>query len=89
MDSATLIQSVLQGISLAVVCDVVRDFLVLRGNKINLEKLSKYDGCVVKDLLLPDSSDIEKLKKSIDSEILKQFLLHFYKLELYSPYYIF
>lgn len=84
MNSATLIQSVLQGISLAVVCDVVRDFLVLRGNKINLEKLSKYDGCVVKDLLLPDSSDIEKLKKSIDSEILKQFLSYLDKLKDYT-----
>ena len=38
MDSATLIQSVLQGISLAVVCDVVRDFLVLSSL---IEKLKK------------------------------------------------
>ena len=56
----------------------------MRGNKINLEKLSKYDGCVVKDLLLPDSSDIEKLKKSIDSEILKQFLSYLDKLKDYT-----
>ena len=84
MDSATLIQGLLQSISFLFVYNVATDFIALRGSKIRLEKLSKYDGCILKNLLLPDCSDIEKLKKSIDSEILKQFLSYLDKLKDYT-----
>ena len=84
MNSATLIQGLLQSISFLFVYNVATDFFVLRGSKIDLEKLSKYDGFVVKDLSLSDCFDIEELKQSIDSEKLKQFLFYLEKLKDYT-----
>ena len=43
MDSATLIQGLLQSISFLFVYNVATDFIALRGSKIRLEKLSKYE----------------------------------------------
>ena len=84
MDSANLIQGLLQSISFLFVYNVTRDFFVLRNSKIVLEKLSKYNGRVVKDLLLPDCSNLEELKKNLNNEKLKQFILYLNKLENYT-----
>ena len=66
-----------------IVFDIAQDSLLVL-SKISLKIYSKYNGCIVKNLALPNCFNVDELKKNIDNEKLKQFILYLDKLRNYT-----
>ena len=76
--------SLLNGVETILVLNIAQDLIGLVLHGITIKKISKYNGCIVKDLSLSDCSNLEELKNNLNNEKLKQFILYLNKLENYT-----